>query len=62
MAVCALCRSSFKREPHRITLDPAATMLAASRTVILNYREGTAVLASSALFMMGAMSLIWLLG
>jgi hypothetical protein len=36
-------------------------MLAASRTVILNHREGTAVLASSALFMMGAMSLIWLL-
>ena len=54
--------SSFKREPHRVALDPAATMLAASRTVILNHREGTAVLASSALFMMGAMSLIWLLG
>jgi hypothetical protein len=37
-------------------------MLAASRTVILNHREGTAVLISSVLFMTAALTLIWLVG
>ena len=37
-------------------------MLATARTFFLQNREGGAVLASSALFMAGAMTLIWLLG
>jgi hypothetical protein len=37
-------------------------MLATARTFFLQNREGGAVLTSSALFMTGAMTLIWLLG
>jgi len=37
-------------------------MLATARTFFLHNREGGAVLGSSALFMTGAMGLIWLLG
>jgi hypothetical protein len=37
-------------------------MLALARTFILQNREGGAVLTSSALFMTGAATLIWLLG
>jgi len=37
-------------------------MLATARTFFLQNREGGAVLGSSALFMTGAMMLIWLLG
>ena len=44
------------------TLPPVPTMLATARTFFLQNREGGAVLASSALFMAGAMTLIWLLG
>lgn len=37
-------------------------MFAMSRTVILDHRESTAVLASSALFLIGAFMLIGLVG
>jgi hypothetical protein len=37
-------------------------MLVAVRTFVLQNREGGAVLGSSALFMTGAITLIWLLG
>ena len=37
-------------------------MLATARTFLLENREGGAVLGSSALFITGAMTLIWLLG
>ena len=37
-------------------------MLVLSRTVIFDYRESTAVLLSSVLFLMGAYSLIALVG
>ena len=62
MDLLAPYRSSFRRQPDRTTTDPAGTMLAASRTVILDYREGSAVLTSSAVFMAMALTLIWLLG
>jgi hypothetical protein len=37
-------------------------MLATARTFFLKNREGGAVLTSSALFMTGAVTLIWVLG
>ena len=37
-------------------------MLATARSFFLHNREGGAVLGSSAVFMSGAMALIWLLG
>ena len=51
-------RSSFQLETDRIPRDPASIMFAMSRTVILDHRESTAVLASSALFLVGAFMLI----
>lgn len=58
--VLAPCRSSFRLEGDRIPRDPAPIMFAMSRTVILDHRESTAVLASSVLFLMGAFMLIGL--
>ena len=55
-------RSSFLPEGDQIPRDPAPVMFAMSRTVILDYRESTAVLASSALFLVGAFLLIGLAG
>lgn len=56
------CWSSLGPETGRIAWDPALVMFAMSRTVILDHRESTAVLASSALFLMGALLLIGLVG
>lgn len=55
-------RSSFEPDADRITRDPASIMLALSRTVIFDHREGTAVLLSSIMFFMGAFTLIELIG
>lgn len=56
------CWSSLGPETDRIPRDPAPVMFAMSRTVILDHRESTAVLASSALFLIGAFMLIGLVG
>jgi hypothetical protein len=55
-------RSSFESEADRITRDPASIMLALSRTVLFDHRESTAVLLSSVLFLMGAFTLIEMVG
>lgn len=62
ITVLASPRSSFEAQAVWITRDPASIMFALSRTVILDHREGTAVLVSSALFLSGAFMLIGLLG
>lgn len=49
---------SFQRELAVVALDPACTMIATSRAVILEHREALAVLASSALFLTGLMALL----
>lgn len=62
ITVLASRRSSFDAQAARIRRDPASIMFALSRTVILDHREGTAVLVSSALFLSGAFMLIGLFG
>ncbi len=54
--------SSFRPEADPIEPDPARTMIAASRTVILQHREIASVLASAGLFFASLLALTCLVG